>query len=131
MYNALTQMGMSPEMRIYPELAKSWEISKDGREYIFALREGVKFHHGKELDSGDVKYSIERVMDPEDSSPRASAYRWIDSVSALDKYHVKFSLKEPFGPFLSYLDDPGLSDHPRRLGTHGDETRPGHWAFCA
>jgi peptide/nickel transport system substrate-binding protein len=103
MYNGLTQMGMSPEMRIYPDLAKSWEISKDGREYIFALREGVKFHHGKELDSGDVKYSIERVMDPKTRSPRAFAYRWVDSVSIPDKYHVRFTLKEPFGPFLSTL----------------------------
>jgi peptide/nickel transport system substrate-binding protein len=54
MYGALTEQGPLPDLEIYPFLAKSWEISKDGREYIFALREGVKFHHGKELDSGDV-----------------------------------------------------------------------------
>ena len=58
MYNALASMGPLPQVRIYPDLAKSWEISQDGREYFFPLREGVKFHHGKELDSGDVKYSI-------------------------------------------------------------------------
>ncbi len=62
MYNALTIMGPLPQVRIYPDLAKSWEISPDGKEYVFSLWEGVKFHHGKELDSGDVKYSIERVM---------------------------------------------------------------------
>ena len=62
MYNALAAVGPLPQVNIYPDIAKSWEISKDGREYIFPLREGVKFHHGKELDSGDVKYSIERVM---------------------------------------------------------------------
>ncbi|HYB19313.1 MAG TPA: ABC transporter substrate-binding protein, partial [Thermodesulfobacteriota bacterium] len=55
MYNALTIMGPLPQVRIYPDLAKSWEISPEGREYIFSLQEGVKFHHGKELDSGDVK----------------------------------------------------------------------------
>ncbi len=64
MYNALTIMGPLPQVRIYPDVAKSWEISNDGKEYVFLLREGVKFHHGKELDSGDVKYSIERVMNP-------------------------------------------------------------------
>jgi len=60
LYNALTIMGPLPQVRMYPDLAKSWEISPNGKEYTFPLREGVKFHHGKELDSGDVKYSIER-----------------------------------------------------------------------
>ena len=103
LYNALTIMGPVPQVRIYPDLAKAWDISPDGREYTFPLREGVKFHHGKELDSGDVKYSIERVMNPTTRSPRAFAYQGIDSVRAIDKYHVKIRLKEPFGPFLSTL----------------------------
>jgi len=103
MYNALTIMGPLPDAKMYPDLAKSWEISRDGREYIFPLREGVKFHHGKELDSADVKYSMERVMNPATRSPRAFAYAWIDSVNVLDKYHVKIRLKEPYGPFLTTL----------------------------
>jgi peptide/nickel transport system substrate-binding protein len=103
MYNALAIMGPLPDAKMYPDAAKSWEISKDGREYIFPLREGMKFHHGKELDSDDVKYSIERVMNPATRSPRAFAFKWIDSVQAIDKYHVKIKLKEPFGPFLTSL----------------------------
>ena len=103
MYNALTIMGPLPQVRIYPDVAKSWEISNDGKEYVFLLREGVKFHHGKELDSGDVKYSIERVMNPATRSPRAFAYRWIDTVQVIDKYHLKVKLKEPFAPFLTTL----------------------------
>ena len=35
MYNALTEMGELPQVRMYPSLAKSWEISPDGKEYIF------------------------------------------------------------------------------------------------
>jgi len=103
MYNGLTQMGPLPDVKIYPDMAKSWEISRDGREYIFPLREGIKFHHGKELDSGDVKYSIQRVMNPATRSPSAFAFKWIDRVDAIDKYHVKIVLKEPFGPFLTSL----------------------------
>jgi len=129
MYNALTQMGMSPEMKIYPDLAKSWAISKDGREYIFALREGVKFHHGKELDSGDVKYSIERVMDPKTRSPRAFAYRWVDAVSTPDKYHVKFKLKEPFGPFLSTLTIQDCPIIPSGWEPTGTKPAPGTGPF--
>lgn len=103
MYNGLTAMGPTPQVRMYPDLAKSWEISNDGREYTFILREGVKFHHGKEFDSGDVKYSMERVMNPATHSPRAFAYRWIDSIRPSDKYTLKIRLKEPFAPFLTSL----------------------------
>ncbi len=103
MYSALTEQGGLPQVEIYPMLAKSWEISKDGREYIFPLREGVKFHHGKEFDSADVKYSIERVLNPATRAPRAFALRWIDSIQIIDKYHIKIRLKEPFAPFLASL----------------------------
>ena len=103
MYNALTDVGQLPQVNIYPDLAKSWEISKDGREYIFPLREGVKFHHGKELDANDVKYSMERVMNPATRAPMAFAFRMVDSIHVIDKYHIKIRLKEPFGPFLSFL----------------------------
>ena len=76
MYNALTDVGQLPQVNIYPDLAKSWEISKDGREYIFPLREGVKFHHGKEMDAYDVKYSMERVMNPATRSPWLLPSAW-------------------------------------------------------
>jgi len=129
MYNGLTIMGPLPQVRIYPDLAKSWEISTDGREYTFLLREGVKFHHGKELDSGDVKYSIERVMNPETRSPRAFAYRWIDSVNILDKYHLKIKLKEPFGPFLTTLTIQNCPIIPAGSEPSGTKPAPGTGPF--
>ncbi len=103
MYNALAILGPLPEAKVYPDVAKSWEVSKDGREYLFPLREGVKFHHGKELDSGDVKYSIERVLNPATRSPRAADFDKIESVQAVDKYLVKIRLREPFAPFVTKL----------------------------
>ena len=42
-------------------------------------------------------------MNPATRSPRAFGFRMIDSVEAVDRYHVKIKLKEPFGPFLSSL----------------------------
>jgi peptide/nickel transport system substrate-binding protein len=129
MYNALTEMGELPQVRMYPNLAKSWEISRDGREYTFPLREGVKFHHGKELDSGDVKYSIERVMNPATRSPRAFAYRWIDSVSLIDKYHLKIKLKEPYGPFLTTLTIQNCPIIPAGWEPTGMKPAPGTGPF--
>jgi len=43
-------------------LADYWMISQDGRTYTFFLRKGVKFHHGRELDAEDVKFSLERLV---------------------------------------------------------------------
>jgi len=129
MYNGLTIMGPLPQVRMFPDLAKSWEISKDGREYIFPLREGVKFHHGKELDSGDVKYSIERVMNPATRSPRAFAYQWIDAVNIIDKYHLKIRLKEPFSPFLTTLTTTNCPIIPAGWEPTGMKPAPGTGAF--
>ena len=44
-----------------PALAERWSVSKDQRVYTFALRGGVRFHHGRELKAADVKFSFERA----------------------------------------------------------------------
>lgn len=129
MYNALTIMGPLPQVRIYPDVAKSWEISNDGKEYVFLLREGVKFHHGKELDSGDVKYSVERVMNPATRSPRAFSYRWIDTVQVIDKYHLKIKLKEPFAPFLTTLTIQNCPIIPAGVDPTATKPAPGTGPF--
>jgi peptide/nickel transport system substrate-binding protein len=124
-YGGLTEIGKVPQVEIHPMLAKSWEISQDGREYIFNLRQGIKFHHGKELDSGDVKYSIERVLNPATRSPRAFALRWIDSVNVMDKYNLKINLKESFGPFLSNLTIYNCAIIPAGWEPTGTKPAPG------
>src|SRR3712207_6500179 len=52
-------------MDLRPGLAESFEISEDGLTYTFRLRPGVKFHNGREVTAEDVKYSLDRVTDPE------------------------------------------------------------------
>jgi peptide/nickel transport system substrate-binding protein len=128
-YGALTEQGPLPKVEIHPMLAKSWEISQDGREYVFALREGVKFHHGKELDSGDVKYSIDRVMNPATRSPRAFSFAWVDSINIIDKYHLKIRLKEPFAPFLTGLTLYNCAIIPNGWEPTGTKPAPGTGPF--
>jgi len=129
LYGGLTEQGRLPDVKIHPMLAKSWEISKDGREYIFSLREGVKFHHGKEFDSGDVKYSIERVMNPKTRAIRAFSFKWVDSISIIDKYHIKITLKEPFAPFLTGLTIYNCPIIPNGWEPTGTKPAPGTGAF--
>ena len=54
---------------LIPDLAESYTISDDGLVYTFKLRKGVKFHNGRELVASDIKYSIERAVNPETQSP--------------------------------------------------------------
>ena len=58
------------------------------------LRTGVKFHNGRELTSEDVKYSIERIRDPNKASQGKALMDGIDTVDTSDKYVAKVMLKE-------------------------------------
>jgi len=87
---------------IEPDLAVSWTISRDGKVYTFNLRKGVKWH--KEFGgftAKDVKYSIERTLDPKTKSPNAGDFSLVDKVEVIDDYTVRISLKEPYAPFLT------------------------------
>src|SRR5260370_359142 len=53
MYSRLTRLDV--QMRPQPDLAEKWEISPDGKTYVFHLRSGVKFHNGRDLTATDVK----------------------------------------------------------------------------
>ena len=82
---------------IIPDLAHSWEISKDGRTYTFFLRKGVEFHDGAELTSEDVKATFERIARPPEgiSIPRRVLFKAVGEITAPDKYIVQFKLSEP------------------------------------
>jgi ABC-type transport system substrate-binding protein len=60
---------LDKNLHIQPALAEYWEISSDKKVYTFYLRQGIKFHHGIELNAHDVKYSLERLLDKETNSP--------------------------------------------------------------
>lgn len=54
-----------------PSLAEYWMISEDGKRTTFILKRGVRFHHGRDLEALDVKFSLERLLRPEVQSPYA------------------------------------------------------------
>lgn len=82
-------------LNLKPALAESWRISADQRSITFNLRKGVKFHNGKELDAGDVKYSVEQMLNPPlpgsiSTVGQVPAFEGVDVVS---KYVARLRLK--------------------------------------
>lgn len=69
---------------IGPGLAESWTISPDGKEYVFKLHTGVKFHDGEALDASVVKFTIDRLFAANSAVPAKSLYTDIDKVEAVE-----------------------------------------------
>jgi peptide/nickel transport system substrate-binding protein len=97
-YNQLVRF--DEQMNPTPELAESWETSKDGLSWTFKLRQGVKFHDGQEMTSADVKFTFDRLFE---KSPGKSDFIAVDKVEPAGKYAVKFTTKEPFAGMLAAL----------------------------
>jgi ABC-type transport system substrate-binding protein len=85
---------------IIPDLAHSWQISKDNKTYTFHLREGVQFHDGAEMTSEDIKATFDRIAKPPQgiSIPRTPLFASVESITAPDKKTVVFNLSAPRPP---------------------------------
>jgi peptide/nickel transport system substrate-binding protein len=86
-------------------LSQKWDVSSDGLTWTFTLRRGVMFHNGEELTSKDVKFTFDRLSDPDVGAATASLYSNIDSIAAPDTYRVVFTLKQPNPDFLAQLGE--------------------------
>lgn len=125
MYDGLVRF-RDGSLDIEPALAESWEISDDGTVYTFTLREGVSFHDGSPFDAEAVVFHFERMLDEEhphhDTGPFPLAFFFsaVEDVEAVDARTVRFTLNEPYAPFLSNLAYPtGLIPSPTAIAASG------------
>ncbi|MCA9836541.1 MAG: hypothetical protein KC422_06495 [Trueperaceae bacterium] len=100
-YNGLVRY--DKDGQIVPDLATDWQISEDGLTYTFNLRDGVMFHDGTPLSSADVKFSLERIINPDTGAYLASAFGVIESIDTPDDLTVVLHLSEPHAALLPYL----------------------------
>jgi peptide/nickel transport system substrate-binding protein len=115
-------------LEVEPALATVWEISDDGTEYTFTLREGVTFHDGSPFNAEAVKFNFDRMLDEShpyhDTGPFPLAFFFssITATEVVDELTVKFTLNAPYAPFLSNLAYPtGLLVSPAAVMEHGAE----------
>jgi len=112
MFNGLLRF--SPTLEPLPELAKSWTISPDGKEYVFNLVDNARFHDGRPMTADDVIFSIMRFHT--ELAPRARAiFSLIDSCTAPDAHTVRITLKRAFQPFLLMFDVTACAIVPKHL----------------
>ncbi|WP_455893631.1 ABC transporter substrate-binding protein [Pseudomonas palmensis] len=95
---------------ISPWLAKSWDISPDGKTYTFHLRDDVTFSDGEKFNARAVQINLEHMRDPATKSPLAAAYiaPYVNG-RIVDEYTFEAHLREPYSPFLDVLAQSWLS----------------------
>ena len=116
------EVGTDGNSKIVPSLAESWDISDDGLEYTFHLRQGVKFHNGNDFTAEDVTYTFHRMLTVEGGVNTefidqikgadellAGETDTLEGVEVVDDYTIKVTLKEPFAGFLASISSPGVS----------------------
>ncbi len=129
LFSGLVELGL--EMEVIPDVARSWEVSEGGREYVFHLRDDVRWSDGAPVTAGDFEYAWKRALDPATGSPNASllydvkgarAFHQGDAsdpdsvgVRALDETTLVVELEGPTGYFLHMLDYNATYPMPRHV----------------
>jgi peptide/nickel transport system substrate-binding protein/oligopeptide transport system substrate-binding protein len=104
-------------VNIVPAIAENWKGSRDGLNWTFYLRKGVKFHNGREVVADDVVYSFTRILDPRTKSNAAEVFlklkgarefiegraKSVQGLRALDRHTVEIELSEASGPLVASL----------------------------
>ncbi|MBI2885646.1 MAG: ABC transporter substrate-binding protein [Chloroflexi bacterium] len=111
-YSKLVRAKLGPTanpflIELEPDLAKSWDISADGKTYTFKLHEGAKFQNlppvnGREVTAEDVLWNYQEYAK---AGVQRSYFELVDKMEAVDKHTFRITLKQPFPDFL-----PGLAE---------------------
>lgn len=127
MYSSV--VNLSPTLQVEPGLAESWE-QPDELTYIFHLRQNVTFHGGATMDSEDVKYSLERILNEGTAAWMRGSFTAVSSIETPDANTIVLTLSSPFSGFLAAMYNllvvpKSVADQPADyLMTNADGTGP-------
>ncbi|HDR14774.1 MAG TPA: peptide ABC transporter substrate-binding protein [Desulfobacteraceae bacterium] len=119
-----------PEERLRAVAEKILPPTEHNPVIVFKLRPGVLFHDGHEVDSADVKFTYEAIMNPANLSPRTADYEPVKSVEIIDPRTVRIVYKRLYSPAIGtwaigilpshLLDDQALKREALRRGMDPD-----------
>ncbi len=115
-----TLVTYAPDMSLQPRLATKWRAISN-LVWEFTIRQGAKFHNGREVTADDVVWTMNRMLDPKTRVPRQHLFmvKWVDKT---DANTVRFQLDRPYSPFLSVLANRATSILPREEVERRGET---------
>lgn len=93
-----------------PDLAESYDVSKDGLEYTFKMKPNLVWHDGKKITAADVVFTIKTAQDGRMKSPKRASWDGI-GVEQVDDLTVRFTLKKPYALFLENATMGILPEH--------------------
>ncbi|MFH0845809.1 MAG: ABC transporter substrate-binding protein [Patescibacteria group bacterium] len=92
----------TPNGKLVPDLAESYEISKDGKTYTFKLKENLIFQDGKPLTTEDIEFTIKATQDEIIKSSKRANWDSVE-IKRLNDKEIQFILKQAYAPFLENL----------------------------
>ena len=107
-------LGVDENLELVPELASHYTINKTGTEYTFHLKKGITWHDGHPFTAHDVKYTFETILDPKTNTVRRSNFVINGTpiqITVESNHIVRFTLPEPFSPFLVRISTSILPKH--------------------
>ena len=110
-------MRLDENLGVQPELAESMPTtSADGKQVTIKLRKGVKFHNGDPLTSADVKYTLDRIINPATAAVARSFFADVATVTAPDDSTIVLDLKAPNAALIAYLAHPNTGIVSKKIG---------------
>ncbi len=98
---------VNPKAEYEGDLAESWEISEDSLAYTYHLKKGIQFQDGSGFRAEDVVFTYQTVMENQGQNGEVDLSK-VEKVEAVDEYTVKFTLKDPYSPFLDSTAQLGI-----------------------
>ena len=97
--------------KLIPDLAVSYEVSKDGLSYTFTLRDNIYFHDGKRVTVDDVIFTINALRDPVVTNPKKNNWENVN-IEKKDDKTILFTISRPYA---SFLENTTLGIMPKHL----------------
>ncbi len=107
-----TLVKMDDQGQLQPGLAKAWTVSEDGKEVVFHLQEGVKFHNGEAFNAAAAKWNLERAAAEGTVNPHPEYFQVIEAMETPDDNTLKVTLKDVDALFLIHMAEGDASMLP-------------------